>query len=132
MKKNVQLEKLNLRTKRFAVEIVRLQGTLPKTIESQVIAKHIVRAGTLVGARYREVLQVDSAVEFINKLHSCRQALEETVYWLELLEESGISNDYVLQALGEEAAKLSGIFAGLIKRTKPRRNLREVAKTLDE
>ncbi len=48
---------LKERTKRFALRIIRLYSALPKTTESQVIGKQLLRSGTSVGAHYREAMR---------------------------------------------------------------------------
>ena len=131
MRNNAQLEQLKSRTKRFAVEIIRLQGCLPQSAESQVIGSQMLRSGTLVGAYFREAMRAHSAAEFADRLEKGLDVLEETTYWLELLEESGIMRDHVLSALRREAGELSVIFYAYTQKAKPkRRYLRETADSL--
>ncbi len=80
-------EDLRVRTKDFAIRIVRLFATLPKTTEAQVLGKQILRCGISVGAQYREVQHVKSDADFISKIEGSLQELEEKAYWLELIEE---------------------------------------------
>jgi four helix bundle protein len=128
MKNNAQLEDLKVRTKRFAVEIIRLQGCLPQSSESQVIGGHMLRSGTLVGAHVREAVRAHTTADFADKLERGLEVLEETAYWLELLEESGITNVHVLNALHREANELSVILFAFVQKAKlKRRNLREIA-----
>jgi four helix bundle protein len=131
MRNNAQLESLKSRTKRFAVEIIRLHGCLPQSIESQVIGSQVVRSGTLVGARFREAMRAHTTADFTEKLELGLEVLEETTYWLELLEESGILQDHVLSALQREASELSVIFYAYTQKAKPkRRYLGETADSL--
>ncbi|MDQ3753159.1 MAG: four helix bundle protein [Acidobacteriota bacterium] len=81
---------LRVRTKSFALRVIRLYASLPKTTEAQVIGKQVLRSGTSVGAHYREARRARSTAEFISKVEGGLQELEETVYWLELLADSGI------------------------------------------
>lgn len=78
------------RTKLFALRIIRLYSSLPKAVEAQVIGKQILRSGTSVGAQVREGNRSRSDAEMISKIEGALQELEETVYWLELLADSGI------------------------------------------
>jgi four helix bundle protein len=78
---------LKERTKVFAMSIIRMYASLPKTAEMQVIGKQVLRSGTSVGAHYREGSRARSDSEFVSKLEGGLQELEETEYWLELLEE---------------------------------------------
>lgn len=73
---------LKLRTKNFALRIIKLFSALPKQTEAQVIGKQILRSGTSVGAQYREACRARSDAEFISKIESGLQELEETMYWL--------------------------------------------------
>jgi four helix bundle protein len=131
MKNNIQLENLKSRTKRFAVEIIRLQTILPKSTESQVVGRQMLRSGTSVGAHFREAMRARAAADFAEKLEKAMEALEETAYWLELLEESGIAKDHVQIALRREANELSVILYAFAQKAKlKRRNLREIADSL--
>src|SRR4051812_42407901 len=81
---------LKVRTKRFALRIIRLSAALPGTPVGRVIGTQILRSGTSVGAQYREGCRARSDAEFISKLEGSLQELEETAYWLELLVEGEI------------------------------------------
>src|ERR1700678_3569374 len=73
------------RTRLFALRIIKLFSSLPKTTEAQVIGKQFLRSGTSVGAHYREGTRARSPQEFTAKIDTGLQELEETAYWLELL-----------------------------------------------
>jgi four helix bundle protein len=113
----MQTEK-DLRTKRFALLIIRMFTTLPKTIETQVIGMQILRSGTSVGANYREAYRSRSRAEFIAKNGDCLKELEETAYWLELLVEGGFVDGKRLSELRTECDELIAIFVTIIKKTK--------------
>jgi four helix bundle protein len=82
---------LGLRTKNFALQIVRLYSDLPDRREAHVIGDQVLRSGTSVGAHFREAQRAKSNADFISKIEGGMQELEETVYWLELLEETGLA-----------------------------------------
>jgi four helix bundle protein len=109
---------LHDRTKRFALQIINMFTALPKTIEAQVIGKQILRSGTSVGANYREAYRSRSRAEFIAKTGDCLKELEETAYWLELLEESSIVEGKRLSELQTECDELIAIFVTIIKKSK--------------
>jgi four helix bundle protein len=109
---------LRQRTKQFALRIIRLYKALPKTVEAQVIAKQILRSGTSVGAQYREGTRSRSTAEFISKLESASQELEETMYWIELLIESGTVPSSKLEPLQSEANELMAILVASVKKVK--------------
>jgi four helix bundle protein len=79
---------LKLRTKDFALRIIRLYTSLPKTTEAQILGKQVLRSGTSVGAHYREGSRAKSDADIINKFEGALQELDETAYcssfWLNL------------------------------------------------
>jgi four helix bundle protein len=108
---------LKIRTRDFALRIIRLYSSLPKSTEAQVIGKQVLRSGTSVGANYREGLRARSRPEYATKLNISLMELEETLYWLELMEESILNNEEVSK-LKLEVGELCAIFVTLIKRAK--------------
>lgn len=97
---------LQFRAKVFALRIIRFFPTLPKSTEAQVVGLQLLRSGTSVGAQYREAIRARSRAEFVSKVESGLQELEETVYWLELLSDSHISNGKLVLELQKEADEL--------------------------
>ncbi len=108
------------RTKDFALRIIRLYCSLPKTAEAQIIGRQLLRSGTSVGAQYREASRGRSVAEFVSKLGGALQELEETLYWLELLSDSGILPPSSLTDLQDETSQLMAIFVTCIKNAKTR------------
>lgn len=111
---------LRARTKQFALRILRLYSSLPRTTQAQVLGKQVLRSGTSVGAQYREAARARSVAEFISKLECGLQELEETVYWLELLAEGGIVPPERLIELTREAEELISIFVSSARTAKRR------------
>jgi len=109
---------LRERTKAFALRIIRLYASLPKSTEAQVIGKQVLRSGTSVGAQYRESKRARSTAEFISKVESSLQELEETVYWLELLVDSEIVPSSRMKELCHEADELTAILVSSVKTAK--------------
>lgn len=112
---------LKVRTRKFAVRIIRLYKALPNSVEAQIIGKQILRSGTSVGAQYREATRARSDAEFISKIESASQELEETIYWFELLIEAEIFKIEKLESLIKEADELMAIFVSSVKRVKERK-----------
>ena len=121
MKDEKSGQDLRGRTKRFAIRIIKLYGSLPKRTEAQVIGKQLLRSGTSVGANYREGCRARSDAEFIAKLGICLQELDETAYWLELLEEAEIVKPSLLVDLHDETNQLIAIFTTISKNRKAKR-----------
>ena len=109
---------LRVRTKKFALRIIRLYSALPKSTAAQVIGKQILRSGTSIGAHYREAYRARSTAEFISKIEVALQELDETIYWLELLAESGVFKQQRLANLRDEAEQLIAIFVTSVKTAK--------------
>ena len=108
------------RTKAFALRIIRLYVSLPKTTEAQVLGKQVLRSGTSVGAHVREGKRSRSNAELISKIEGGLQELEETVYWLELLVDAGIVKADRMKELLEEANELTAILVTSSKTLKNR------------
>jgi four helix bundle protein len=109
---------LRERTKTFALRVVRMFSSLPKTTEAQVLGKQVLRSGTSTGANYREAFRGRSKAEFISKCGECLREIEETAYWLELLVEANIISAEKLAPLRQECDELTAIFVTIIKRSK--------------
>jgi four helix bundle protein len=111
---------LRIRTKAFALRIVRLFGALPRTTECQVIVKQLLRSGTSVGAQYREACRARSSAEFVSKIESALQELDETAYLLELLVEGELVAANRLGPLQQETDELIAILVASSKTAKQR------------
>ena len=84
----------------------------------RIIGNQLLRSGTSVGANYRAACCSKSARDFINKLKIVEEEADETTYWLELLEESGLKSSEDLKQIKSEAHELISIFVAAIKTTK--------------
>jgi four helix bundle protein len=115
---------LKVRTKAFALRVIRLYSKLPNTTVSQVIGKQLLRSGTSVGAHYREACRARSDAEFISKVNGGLQELEETGYWIELLVEAEIINPDLLKNLLAEVDELTAILVTCLKNAKNRKGQR--------
>ena len=104
-------EELKLRTKRFALRVIRLYRSLPKSADAQVIGKQALRYGTSVAANYHAVCRARSKPEFAAKMGVVVEEADETVFWLELLVEAAIVSKDKLNDLLSEANELLAIFA---------------------
>ncbi len=109
---------LRARTKTFALRIIRLYVSLPKTTEAQVLGKQVLRSGTSVGAHYREAQRAKSNADFISKIEGALQELDETAYWLELLVEAKIVPEDKLTPLRKETDELIAIFVTIVSKMK--------------
>ena len=101
-------EELKLRFKKFALRIISLVDHLPHAISTDAVARQIIRSGTSPAANYRAACVAKSDKDFINKLKMVEEELDETLFWLELLVESGkVSGDRMQNLLQENKELLS-------------------------
>jgi four helix bundle protein len=108
---------LELRTRKFAVSIIRLSGKLPNTSEGKVIRNQITKSGTSVGANYREANRSRSRADFKSRIKICESEASETQYWIEVIAETGWLTWSQLKSEYEECAELLAIFSTIGKNT---------------
>lgn len=102
-------EDLRRRTKNFALRIIRLVSEMPSGRLNDVLARQILKAGTSIGANYREALRASSKRHFISYVEIAAREADETLYWLELLIESGLIKPRLLADLASECGQLVAI-----------------------
>jgi four helix bundle protein len=112
---------LRVRTKQFALRVIKLFGALPRRVEAEIIGRQVLKSGTSVGANFRETHRARSDAEFLSKLGDCLKELEETSYWLELLVEGEIIKGNRLAALQDECNQLIAIMTTIAKKVKARK-----------
>jgi four helix bundle protein len=111
-------EDLKVRTKRFALRVIKVYAALPKYGTAEVLGKQLLRAGTSVGAHYREAQRAKSTADFVSKIEGALQELDESQYWLELLVDSGTLPAEKLAPLVAECDELLAIFVTIAKSAK--------------
>lgn len=89
---------------------MRLCRALPQAFDARAIGRQLVRSGTSVAANHRAACRARSRKEFIAKIGVVVEEADETQFWLELLEESGLIRPELLQDLAREARELTAIF----------------------
>lgn len=117
MKENEQPDLVE-RTRAFALRIIRLSASLPRTREASVLGHQVLRSGTSVGANYREAQRARSKAEFAAKIGDSLKELDETLYWLELILGAELLTSRRLQPLMGECNELLAIFTTIHKRAK--------------
>ncbi len=111
---------LKVRTKQFALRVVKLFAALPGGLAAQTLGKQVLRSGTSVGAHYREACRARSDAEFVSKMEGGLQELEETAYWLELIVEGEFLPAARVADLLREADELTTILTASVKTVKSR------------
>ena len=109
-------KKLEERTKEFAVRIIQLSAKLPNTPEARVVRNQMTKAGTSIGANYREANRARSKADFRNKIAICESEASETQYWLEVIKEIKWLPWEQLEPEYEQCSELLAIFTSIGKK----------------
>ena len=108
------------RTRDFSLRVIRLCAALPSNRTADVIAKQLLRSATSPGAHFREALRARSKAEYVAKMNGGLMELEETLYWLEIIEGAELLSATKLKSIEEETNALIAIFISLIKKWRAR------------
>lgn len=134
---NMNKTDLQIRTKRFALDIIKTIQYLPNNRVGWTFTDQIVRSSTSVAANYRAVCRAKSDKDFISKIETVVEEADETLFWLEMIEESNVIDDLrfrsedlktiqnpksEIQNLKREANELVSIFVASAKTVKLRLN----------
>ena len=107
---NMGPEELRVRTKQFAVRVVRLYKSLPFSAAAQVLGRQLLRCGTAVAANYRAACRGRSRAEWIAKIGLVVEEADESCFWIEMLSDCDIVPAGRLKDLQQEAIELSKLF----------------------
>lgn len=111
---------LERRTKTFALRIVRFVAELARGKVADVIGYQLLKAGTSIGANYREANRAESRADFVHKIGIVEKEAAETQYWLELCDEAAVGDAGERRWLLGEATELLAIFTTTGKTAKRR------------
>ncbi|HOB83451.1 MAG TPA: four helix bundle protein [Bacteroidales bacterium] len=112
-------KKLEERTRAFAIRIIRLSMRLPNTVEGKIIRNQLTKAGSSIGANYREANRARSNADFKNKIKICESESNETCYWLEIIEELKWCDSDELKPVIIEGNELLAIFTSISNNLTP-------------
>lgn len=117
------MDKLELekRTKQFALKTIAFVATLSHTKTCAIIEYQLVKAGTSVGANYREANRAESRADFIHKIGIVEKECSESGYWLEICDEADLGDVGQRDWLLRESRELLAIFTSIGKSTKSNR-----------
>lgn len=99
------------RTKQLAIRVIRMYGRLAKSDEIRIIGKQLMRSSTSVAANYRAACRARSKAEFFAKLSITIEEADETLFWIELLEETALIPVARLSGLKQETTAILSILA---------------------
>lgn len=108
------------RTLQFALRVIRLVDSLPRSMTGRVIGNQLLRAGTSVGANYRSALRGKSRADFIAKMGIVEEECDETLCWMQMLIEAKTVSARRLEELMNEANQIIAIVVASIKTARKR------------
>ena len=116
-------KKLEERTKVYAFNILKLSSLLPNTPEARVIRNQVTKSGTSIGANYREANRARSESDFSNKIKICESETNETIYWLEIIQDLKWCNNDQISTMIMETEELLSIFESIGKTLRSKKQL---------
>ena len=111
-------KKLEGRTLKFAIEIIRMSAKLPNSSEGRVIKNQITKSGTSIGANYREANRARSKADFRNKIKICESEASESQYWLIIIQKMEWLNQNEITSLTKESGELLALFTSIANNTR--------------
>lgn len=114
-------EELQRRTKAFALRVIWMTDALPDNRKGRILGDQVLRFATAVASGYRAACRARSHADWVDKIGRILEEADETLFWLELIEESGLLPAKKLGALKTEAAELTALFAAIHKSSKMKR-----------
>lgn len=91
--KELFIEKMKKRTKKFAVDVINFCDSLKSTKATSVITYQLVKSSTSTGANYRAACRARSQKEFFSKICIVVEEADESEYWLEVIQDANLSTD---------------------------------------
>lgn len=109
---------LQKRTKNFHLLVIELCKYLPYNTVGFEVGKQLIRSAGSVGANYRATVRAKSQADFIYKIEVVLEEADESLYWLEIIQESNLLDFPKINNLIQEARELTAIFAATDKTLK--------------
>lgn len=119
---NMREDILAIKSKSFAIKIVDLYKMLNSVKREFILSKQILRSGTSIGANIREARFAQSQADFISKLSIALKEANETLYWIEILNETDYIDDLISEELSCEAKEILRILQASIITAKSKKN----------
>jgi four helix bundle protein len=109
---------VGVKSKAFAIRIIKLYGYLNEQFKIYPIAKQILRSGTAAGALISEAKYAESDADFIHKLKIAMKEANETNYWLELLKSAGYITPKEFNSINKDIVELLKLLTSIINTSK--------------
>jgi four helix bundle protein len=111
-------EKWRRRTKKLSVDLIKMYSKMKKTDETRIIGKQLLRSATSVAANFRAYCRGRSQREQFAKLCIVVEEADETLFWLEILEDTGLCTTATLKPFKDEALEILKMMSSTRKRLK--------------
>jgi four helix bundle protein len=102
----------------FAIRVVKMYKHLNEKKREFIMSKQLLRSGTAVGALIREAEHAESTADFIHKLAIAQKEINESIYWIELLQATDFLTIKQLSSINDDAIELIKIITSILKTTK--------------
>jgi len=113
---------LQIRTRLYALRVIRLVETLPHGRSADVIGRQLLRCATSVGANYRAACRARSANDFIAKMKIVEEEADESLYWLSLLIDAGLIPEQRVSELVNEGDQIVAMTVASVKTVRSRKS----------
>jgi four helix bundle protein len=101
----------------FALKVVELSDVLDRK-KKYALSNQILKSGTAIGALIREAEQAESKADFIHKLSISLKEANETIYWLELFNQSRLITDEMFSLFNDELMQIFKMLTAIINTSK--------------
>jgi len=115
-------EQMKARTRKFAVDVAKLIQCLESNKINNAYCGQLIRCSSSVGANYRAAQRAKSTADFINKLKIVEEEIDESVYFLDLLQEFNIEHKAIISLLINEGEEITRIIVASLKTVRNNKN----------
>lgn len=105
------------KSRAFAIRIVRLYQYIVKTKREHILSKQLLKSGTSIGANVSEAICGISEKNFLSKMYIAYKECNETLYWLDLLHETGYLNDTEYDSILSDGKEIKKLLSSITKTT---------------
>jgi four helix bundle protein len=102
----------------FAIRVVKLYQYLQTNKKEYILSKQLLRSGTSVGAMVREAEHAESKADFIHKLAIAQKEINESIYWIELLNATDYLTKQQFESINNDAIEIIKLITSIIKTSK--------------
>ena len=107
-----------IKSKTFAIRIVKLSKYLNDNKKEYVLSKQILKSGTSIGANVKEAIRGQSKADFYAKMNIALKEASETEYWLEILNETDYIDKALFESIYSDCTELIKILMSITKTQK--------------